>query len=116
MFEYKQYEYSEIKTYGTNTYQFDPTVAVPVPDDHEDSGRTLADIYGMTDAEADAVVLAEKWIQARKYRDDLLKESDWVSGEDVPQAIKDAWFPYRQSLRDVTSASTVETIVWPTKP
>jgi hypothetical protein len=53
----------------------------------------------------------------RKMRDFLLKETDWVSGEDVPQSIKDVWFPYRQALRDITETySSLEDAVWPTKP
>jgi len=53
----------------------------------------------------------------RKERDRLLAESDWTSGEDVPQAIKDKWFPYRTELRDITKKYTeLEDVVWPTKP
>jgi|TARA_Y100000310_G_scaffold162020_1_gene161955 hypothetical protein len=51
----------------------------------------------------------------RRNRDAMLKESDWVAGEDVPQAIKDVWFPYRQALRDITNL-TAENFEWPTKP
>ena len=53
----------------------------------------------------------------RKERDILIAETDWVSGEDVPQALKDKWFSYRQSLSDITSTYTsLNDIVWPTKP
>ena len=53
----------------------------------------------------------------RKERDRLLAESDWTSGEDVPQAIKDKWFPYRTELRDITEKyNSLEDVVWPTKP
>jgi len=51
----------------------------------------------------------------RRNRDAMLRESDWVAGEDVPQAIKDLWFPYRQALRDITKL-TAENFVWPEKP
>ncbi len=51
----------------------------------------------------------------RRNRDIMLKESDWVAGEDVPQALKDVWFPYRQALRDITKL-TVDNFEWPTKP
>ena len=53
----------------------------------------------------------------RKERNIRIAETDWVSGEDVPQAIKDIWFPYRQALRDITDTYTsLEDVVWPTKP
>jgi hypothetical protein len=53
----------------------------------------------------------------RNERKTLLAETDWVAGEDVPQAIKDLWFPYRQALRDITSTYSVYLdVVWPTKP
>lgn len=56
-------------------------------------------------------------MQVREVRDVLLRESDWASGEDVPQAVKDAWFPYRQALRDITDTySSLEDVVWPTQP
>ena len=53
----------------------------------------------------------------RKQRDILLAETDWVSGEDVPQVLKDKWYDYRQALRDVTKTATnLDNVVWPTKP
>jgi hypothetical protein len=53
----------------------------------------------------------------RNERNALLAETDWASGEDVPQAIKDTWFPYRQALRDITNTySTLDDVVWPEKP
>jgi hypothetical protein len=56
------------------------------------------------------------WKCVRAKRDTLLKECDWVSGEDVPQSIKDTWFPYRQALRDITNQEDPDNIVWPEKP
>ena len=53
----------------------------------------------------------------RKQRDILLAETDWVSGEDVPQTLKDKWFPYRQALRDITNTATsLDDVVWPDIP
>ena len=51
----------------------------------------------------------------RRNRDIMLIESDWVAGGDVPQAIKDIWYPYRQALRDITKL-TADNFEWPTKP
>lgn len=56
-------------------------------------------------------------LKLREVRDVLLRDSDWASGEDVPQAVKDAWFPYRQALRDITNTySSLDDVVWPTRP
>lgn len=115
-YEYNQYKYTKVCSYKGNIFQFDPTVPVPVSPDHEDFGKTLADIYGMSDKEAADIVLNEKWNQVRKYRNAALVATDWVSGEDVPQSIKDLYYPYRQALRDVTSSEDPDNIVWPTKP
>ena len=97
-------------------YSFDPVLPVPVPPNDPDYGKTLQEVAGMTDAEVAEIVATAKWTQIRAYRDAELKASDWVSGEDVPQAIKDAWFPYRQALRDITNSSSPDDVVWPQKP
>lgn len=115
-YTYKPYEYTVDTYYGDNFFRFDPTMPVPVPDDHEDSGKTLAQIYGMTDEEAAEIVLNEKWNQVRKYRNAALKATDWVSGEDVPQTIKDLYFPYRQALREITDQGDPDNLAWPTAP
>lgn len=53
----------------------------------------------------------------RQERDRRLKKTDWVAGEDVPQSIKDAYFPYRQALRDITDTYTsLDDVVWPDAP
>lgn len=53
----------------------------------------------------------------RKERDSLLRETDWVGADDVPQELKDKWYPYRQALRDITETySSLEEVVWPDKP
>lgn len=55
--------------------------------------------------------------EVRDKRNELLSETDWVSGEDVPQSIKDTYFPYRQALRDITTHySNLKEVVWPEKP
>lgn len=75
----------------------------------------ITEYYQMTEQEiADA-----KLEILRNERDQLLSATDWVSGQDVPQAIKDAYFPYRQALRDITltfSSVTDEGFAWPEKP
>jgi len=116
MFKYDPYKYTKVYTYGYNKFQFDPTVAVPVPKGHEDFGKTLKQIYNMPDKEAYDLVIQEKWAQVRKYRDEALAACDWVSGEDIPQSIKDVYFPYRQALRDITSGNDPDNLIWPEKP
>jgi hypothetical protein len=73
----------------------------------------ITEYYQMTTQEiADANIE-----MIRNERNALLAETDWASGEDVPQAIKDTWFPYRQALRDITNTySTLDDVVWPEKP
>lgn len=80
-------------------------------------GDTLKTVLGMTDQQA-ADAHAEGLLnQLRAKRDELLAETDWVAGSDVPQTLKDKWMPYRQALRDITNTyQSLETAVFPTKP
>lgn len=58
--------------------------------------------------------LAEK---IRKERNQLLQESDWTQGKDIPENISTPWANYRQQLRDITNQSTFPTsVTWPEKP
>jgi FAD/FMN-containing dehydrogenase len=53
----------------------------------------------------------------RQERNKKLAETDWVSGTDVPQELKDVWNPYRQELRDITSVhDSDDGVIWPTPP
>ena len=55
-----------------------------------------------------------KWI--RKKRANLLKETDWMAGQDAP-TMSQAWKDYRQELRDLPKSNAdPEKIVFPTKP
>ena len=100
-------------------YDYDPSLEVPVPEDHEDFGKTVQQIIG-SDKITDAMIAENKeleiWAQMRKHRNRLLVESDWTQGADVPSNIKDPWATYRQALRDITTASSTADVVWPTKP
>lgn len=120
-YQYNPYKYTETKIVGSGDsqviFEFDPTIEVPVAPDHEDYGRTLQEIHGMTDEQVSSIVTTEKWKQVRKYRDQKLKETDWVSGEDVPQSIKDSYFPYREALRNITETySDPDNVVFPEEP
>ena len=56
----------------------------------------------------------------REKRNDLLIQTDWTRGDDVPQATKDKFTTYRQELRDLTEGIDTNTkaraVVFPTKP
>lgn len=60
---------------------------------------------------------AQKAVNARRERDDKLKETDWTQLPDVPEAIRNAYTAYRQALRDVpTQEGFPNDIVWPELP
>jgi|TARA_B110000908_G_C10062548_1_gene361317 hypothetical protein len=73
---------------------------------------------GVLQADVDAATIRQQWRPARKERDKLLAESDWVvtkhaeAGTSVPTA----WVTYREALRDITDQADVDNITWPTKP
>jgi len=55
----------------------------------------------------------------RYERDELLTQCDWTQMPDSPlnSTIKQSWFDYRISLRDITEQSGFPTdITWPTAP
>lgn len=55
--------------------------------------------------------------EARNKRNQLLAETDWTQGADIPTTIKSAHKPYRQALRDVPLQEGFPyNIIWPTKP
>ena len=98
---------------------WDPSQVVPVGPDHEDYGKTGQEVDGKEkcpDSLVQEYVLKNHWAQIREYRNKLLVESDWSQGSDVPSTLKAKWATYRQSLRDVPSASSPDKVVWPTAP
>ena len=66
------------------------------------------------DTAKDAMVLAEKWTEVRRYRDRRLSETDYLALSD--QTLSDAMETYRQELRDVPAQSDPDNISWPSKP
>lgn len=55
----------------------------------------------------------------KEIRRQFLELSDWSQVGDVPQAIKDAYAPYRQALRDLPTHPNWPNITksdWPTEP
>lgn len=61
-------------------------------------------------------------VEIRQHRDTLLFNSDWTQIPDSPltTAKKAEWATYRQALRDIpedySSATSLDDVVWPTKP
>jgi len=100
-----------------------PGIRLPVPD-----GLSWDTVKGVQDGEevtlvADDAKLAAKtaqaWADLRSRRNALLQASDWVALADahLSQAKKDAWFAYRQELRDLPDSVTDPTQVeWPVDP
>ena len=66
---------------------------------------------------------SEAMIRTRKYRDVLLKETDWWALPDTTEMTQDQK-DYRQALRDLTSSAKpilndndeLEGVTWPVKP
>ena len=62
---------------------------------------------------------ATLWSQLRTERNRLLQQSDWTALSDahLSQDKKDAWFAYRQELRDLPENATDPTqVTWPVSP
>lgn len=60
--------------------------------------------------------LGQAWQELRARRNALLAASDWTVLADA-QTQKDAWFAYRQALRDLPGTLTDPTnVTWPTPP
>ena len=60
---------------------------------------------------------SQELIDLRAERNRLIALTDWTQMEDISQATRDAWKPYRQALRDITdTATSLDDVVWPTPP
>ena len=91
----------------------DPSVLVAIKDP-ETSEVTLTQDPAKVQAKLDAA-----WTQLRAERNARLAATDWVALADahLSQDRKDAWFAYRQELRDLPDLVTDPTQVeWPVDP
>lgn len=99
----------------------DPLILVAVRDS-ETGVVTLVEDSAKVQAKT-----AQAWTQLRTERNARLAQSDWVALSDahLSQDKKDAWFAYRQALRDlpdevtdeqVTSSSNSVPVPWPPAP
>lgn len=63
----------------------------------------------------DAVVAESNLIALRNERNRLIAETDWWASSDL--TMTSAQTTYRQALRDITDTySSLDDVVWPTKP
>jgi len=61
--------------------------------------------------------LEQEASEARTKRNALLSDSDWAVLPDAPVADQQAWFDYRQALRDVPQQAGFPTAIdWPEEP
>jgi len=79
---------------GNGTYVVWHNNEIPEPTDQE-----------LADAKEDAMS-AWWWKRLRQKRDELLVESDWSQGADVPDALKTSYATYRTDLRDLPATVT----------
>ena len=80
--------------------------------DPEDFGVTWSQIQDTVSG-----LTGQELIDLRSERNRLIALTDWTQMEDIPQATRDTWKPYRQALRDITSSATsLDDVTWPTKP
>lgn len=96
---------------GKEEWGFDPRMDDEFLPEIERSAKN-----SLSEDEKNTIVTTHAWKCVRKKRDLLLAETDWVGGTDVPELIKEKWNTYRQSLRDITSQTDPDNIIWPTKP
>lgn len=98
------------------TYYGKPWHVINIEGD-PNNGMELWQAIGMSESEKDSTIADFYLFKLRLERDRKLKETDWVSGEDIPQSLKDLYFPYRQTLRDITDTYiSIRDVVWPEKP
>ena len=100
-----------------------PGIRLEVPD-----GLTWETVKGVQDGEEVTLVadpskvqakIQQAWTALRTERNARLAQSDWVALADahLSQDKKDAWFTYRQALRDLPDEVTDPTQVdWPLDP
>ena len=96
-------------------------------EEHDDGTYTYYDadwnVVTLSDAEEAAAttkgnqLLSDRKLEKlRKARNKRLAETDYWDASDTP-AMSQAQIDYRQALRDITDTySSLDTVVWPTKP
>ena len=88
------------------------------------TGSAIPDTDGMISEEEYNIAISEYeviggWINVRKERDKLLKESDYIMISDITITTekKEEWTTYRQALRDIPQDyDSPDEVVYPDKP
>jgi len=79
--------------------------------DPSDWGTTWAAVS----AKKDELVAAQPLKELREERNRLIAETDWWASSDLTMTAEQT--AYRQALRDITNSySSLDDVVWPTKP
>lgn len=66
-------------------------------------------------AEQQSQVTSDEATSIRNKRNELLSNSDWTQGKDIPENISSAWAVYRQALRDIPEQQGFPwNVQWPT--
>ena len=100
--------------HGGETYRGSPNRPFEV-EGHEDYGRPFYEVIGMTQERANEIDAEINLEELRMVRNKMLSETDWWAGADLTMTPEQT--AYRQALRDITSSySSLDTVVWPTKP
>ena len=98
-------------------------VVESVEKDEDPESKTFGEViktnYKMShfsgnDSDKNARLLADKWANVRRDRNQKLAETDYLALSD--QTLTDNMKTYRQELRDVPTQSDPDNINWPTKP
>lgn len=92
-----------------NAYDYDVTNHM-----HPFDGQVYEYMPEVSNWKLNQTFLAE---EIRKKRNQLLIQSDWTQGRDIPDSISLPWANYRQQLRDITQQETFPLdIIWPVEP
>ena len=77
---------------------------------------TITDDVVTIDPDKDSILLARQWATIRAQRNAKLTSCDWTQLPDSPKYQDQDWLTYRQALRDITTQTDVNNIVWPEEP
>jgi hypothetical protein len=85
-------------------------VEAEVPQDYPE----IADWDAATEAFVPSA--AKAMARLRAERDERLRACDWTQLPDVAEAVRLAWQPYRQALRDLPDTTDPFAPIWPSPP
>jgi hypothetical protein len=92
----------------------DSKVSAVTGQDMDGEDITIQTHFSGDDTTKDARLLADKWVNVRRDRDNRLSQTDYLALSD--STLADNMKTYRQALRDVPAQADVDNITWPTKP